>query len=198
MEDLVRGGPPVLPGTAAEDPRSAERPEHRLERAGSRGVAARSSTPCAIFVPDGVTRWLNRRATSRARSASSRQRALEMLLDDPLGAAELGERRARRTSRASLALDLPEPLHHELEIRRLDARRALALRDEPAARQPPLDPAGRDLVEHGLDELVARPSTCGPAELVVPRSGPTIAARAAARVEVVEPQDVPEQPGSAP
>ena len=79
---------------------------------------------------------------------------LEMLLDDLLGAAELRERRGAQDVRAALALDLPEPLQHELQIRRLDAARPLAFLDEPAAGEVPLDPAGGDLVEHRLDELV--------------------------------------------
>ena len=50
------------------------------------------------------------RDESRSSVVQARERALEMLLDDPLGAAELRQRRRAQHVRATLALDLPEPL----------------------------------------------------------------------------------------
>ena len=110
---------------------------------------------CAIFVPDGVTRWLNSRATrSRSpssRPASARSRCSSTIRSAPPSSASVV---ARSTIGAALALDLPEPLEHELEVWRLDAALAPPFVNEATPGRVLLDPAGGDLVEHGLDELV--------------------------------------------
>ena len=122
----------------------------------------------------------------------TRERALEVLLDDLLGAAEPLQRRGAQRRRALFALDLPEPLEHQLEIGSLDAPRPLALVDEPAAGEALLDPARSDLVEHRLDELVLG-RDLGAAELGVGAQRPLDRrARRGAR-QVVEPQQVAEQ-----
>ena len=84
----------------------------------------------------------------------SGERTLEVLLDDLLCAAELIQRRRPQRVRAALALDLPEALEHQLEIWRLDSSRTLAFVHEAPAGEALLDPAGGDLVEHRLDQLV--------------------------------------------
>ena len=48
---------------------------------------------------------------------------------------------------------VPEPLHHELEIRRLDADDAVAALDGSAARLADADLAGQHLLQHGVDEF---------------------------------------------
>ena len=53
------------------------------------------------------------------------QRALQMLVDDVPGATEALERLDPQGVRAGRALLVPQPLHHELEIRRLDPGAAL-------------------------------------------------------------------------
>ena len=47
---------------------------------------------------------------------------------------------------------LPEALHDELEIRRLDPPTDVAALDAPEAAERRLDLTGTDLVEHPLDE----------------------------------------------
>ena len=100
-----------------------------------------------------------------------------MLADDGPRAADRAERRETQLARALLPLALPQPLEHELEIRRLDAG------------------VGRRLVEHRLDERVLRRERL-PAELAVAgeraedRGAPGLA------VEPVEPQQVREQLGN--
>ncbi len=51
-----------------------------------------------------------------------RHRAFEVLLDDVLGTAERVERLGAQGSRTRRPLLVPEALHDELEVRRLDAR----------------------------------------------------------------------------
>ena len=115
-----------------------------------------------------------------------------MLLDDPLGSAELGQGLRPQAVGASRPLDLPEPLEHELEIGRLHPPLGPRLVHEPTPRQMLLDPAGGDLVQHGLDEVVVRENLRAAELGVCPERaldrGPGRRAR-----QVVEPEDVPEQ-----
>ena len=67
-----------------------------------------------------------------------RQRAIEVLTDDSLSAAQLGESGGAEYARATCGLLVPEALHHQLEVGRLDS---LSIAER-----------GR-LLEHGLDEL---------------------------------------------
>ena len=52
-------------------------------------------------------------------------RAVEVFPDDRTCAAQLVERRGSKNVRAALALLVPHPFHHELEVRGLDAARLL-------------------------------------------------------------------------
>ena len=117
-----------------------------------------------------------------------------MLLDDPARATELRERLRAQDGRAASALLLPDPLHHQLEIRRLDPTSAPAALDDPAAREPPFDPARRDLVDDRRHEcrLGYHLRSADRLEL-----GQRFHDRGAGGidVEVIEPEHVPEQPG---
>ena len=67
----------------------------------------------------------------------------------------------RRRARGSL--DLPETLHHELEVRRLDpACAAVRLRDRPEPARPELDLTRTDAVQHVLDERRPPPAPAPP------------------------------------
>ena len=101
-----------------------------------------------------------------------------MRAHDRLGTAEAAQRLRAQHARACLALGLPDPLHHELQVGRLDPARAVELH----------------LPQHAVDErrtrcpsLVARRQARSSGS-----SGPTMAARAAETVEMVEPQPVRE------
>ena len=63
-----------------------------------------------------------------------RHRAFEMLFDDVLRTPETLERRSAQLAGARSALLLPDALHHELEVRRLDPRRRL---DSPSTAPSP-------------------------------------------------------------
>ena len=123
VEDLVADAAALL--ERAQDPALARawRARAAARRPGPAPKSARSATSCAIFVPDGVTRWLkSRAATSFCVRRQLRHRALEMLLDDVLRTAETLERLGPQHVGARGALLVPEPLHDELEVRRLDPR----------------------------------------------------------------------------
>ena len=47
-------------------------------------------------------------------------RVVEVRLDDLLRPTEVGERLRPQLERAEFPLALPQPLHHELQVRRLD------------------------------------------------------------------------------
>ena len=66
------------------------------------------------------------------------ERSADVLTDDGTRAADRAERREPQLARARLSLALPQPLEHELEVRRLDAA------------------LGRSLVEHRFDESLLR------------------------------------------
>ena len=70
-------------------------------------------------------------------------RALEMLLDDVLRAPEALERLEPKDVGAGRALLLPQPLHDELEVRRLDPRAVVAALDRPERRRAPARSARR-------------------------------------------------------
>ena len=87
------------------------------------------------------------------RRLQRREGALEVVGDDPAAAAEPVEGLDAELVPAGADLDLPQPLHHELEERRLDPRRPVrgrTLRLGGAAGGG--DPADGDLVEHSFDE----------------------------------------------
>ena len=124
-------------------------------------TAARSEASCAIFVPDGVTRWSKRRAAiSRCSGVERLDRPLEMIGDDLARAAERVERlgpqrrraarRARRprgaASRAggtaprsrvrAVLLDRAEPARARARSGPRRRRRARARRARPRRRRP--------------------------------------------------------------
>ena len=82
----------------------------------------------------------------------ARERAFEMLLDDPARTTQLGQRRRVEDERPPPALHLPEPLHHQLQVRRLDTATATSAGDDTAAGEPSFDPTGRDLVDDRRDQ----------------------------------------------
>ena len=82
-----------------------------------------------------------------------RQHLAEVAGDDPLGAAELFEGRQRQAALAALHGGRPQPLHHQLQERRLHAvaagvRGSRGGRARLTQRQPP----GSHLVEHRVDQ----------------------------------------------
>ena len=81
-----------------------------------------------------------------------RHRMLEVVLDDLRGAAELGERLSPEQLRATFGLDLPQPAHDELQVRRLDPIVVSRGGDDTPAHRSELDPPGRNLVENSVDE----------------------------------------------
>src|SRR5207237_6918571 len=126
------------------------------------------------------------------RRRKRRHRALEVLGDDPLGTAEAGERREPKRGRAGRPLLLPEALHDELEVGRLDPAGVTGARDRAAAVHAVVDPAALHLVEDGLDErgLDARPLA---AELAVALEGADDRLAPTRPVEMVEPEVVAEE-----
>ena len=109
------------------------------------------------------------------------ERSLEMLLDDSLGSAELGERRCAQDVRASRAFDLPETLQDELEVRRLDAARRSGSSTSPRpVRCRSILPAATSSNTASTSSSSAVTPT--PPSSAYTLSGPSIAARAAARV----------------
>src|SRR4051794_8352638 len=58
-----------------------------------------------------------------------RERAFEMLADDRLGAAQAVQRPAPEYTSLSGTLCVPDPLEHELQIRRFDPRTARLVED---------------------------------------------------------------------
>ena len=198
VEDLVPRSAAVPAGHGADDPLRVEASRARPEPlGGSPAYRQRSSTACAIFVPGRRHEVVEEprdhdlarsRRGPRARARGAPRRSARHRRARPAS-------RARSTSEPRCALDLPEPLEHELEVRRLDAPRRAALVDEPATGEAPLDPAGRDLVERPPRRARPRPSL-RPAELRVARSGPSIAERAAARVRWSSRRTLPNKPGT--
>ena len=117
--------------------------------------SARSEASCAIFVPDGVTRWSKSRAAiSRWAGRQRLDRPLEVIGHDLAGAAERIERLDPQRRRPRRALDVPHALHDELEVRRLDAARRPVFLDRSDASGAELDPPRADAVQDALDEHV--------------------------------------------
>ena len=87
------------------------------------------------------------------RPGQCREGAVDVVVDDLLRPAEPAERLDAEPRRACRPFLVPEPLHHELEIRRLDADDAVAALDGSAARLADADLAGQHLLQHDVDEL---------------------------------------------
>src|SRR2546426_12208246 len=77
---------------------------------------------------------------------------LEMVLDDPRGAPELGQCLPPKLPRSPIRLDLPQPAHHKLQVRRLDAIVVARGGYETPTDRAELDAPSRDLVEDSHDE----------------------------------------------
>ena len=131
-----------------------------------------------------------RAATSRWSGASACSASLEVRADDRLRTAELVERRAPQDAASlALALRVPEPLHDELEVRRLDAAGlprcggGRAGRARPSATRPTSTWSSTASTSSGSISIGARARARCTAS-----SGPVIARRRGAAVEAVERQ----------
>ena len=119
-------------------------------------------------------------------------RALEVVGHDLPGAAEQLEGCRTQRGRTGGALDVPQPLHHELQVRSLDpARGAVALGDAETARAE-LDSSRADAVEDTLDEHVLGDDLLA-FELAPALQGPDDRRPPGNPIEPVETQDVREQ-----
>ena len=87
------------------------------------------------------------------RPGQFRESAVDVVVDDLLGPAEPAERLDPEPLRSCRPFLVPEPLHHELEIGRLDADDAVAALDGSAAGLADADLAGQHLLQHGVDEF---------------------------------------------
>ena len=111
--------------------------------------------------------------------------AIEMRANDSLRSSQLVQRRRRNVREPASSFGVPQPFHDELEKRRLDPAVGVVIfighgtTTDVAERHP----AGRHLVEHGLDELgLDRDLRSAESASSLYRStGPTIAWRAAVR-----------------
>ena len=104
---------------------------------------------------------------------------------------------ARRTVDPDCTLLVPEALHHELEIRRLDPRAVLRAFDRPEPAERRLDLAGADLVENALDELGLDDHRLAGQLGVAFEPAAAIAARAALRSRRSRRRVFPNRPGNA-
>ena len=153
MEDLI---PPALVGP--QDAVLDEGREHRAHR--------RLRGPGELRQVRSLVRDLRPRRRDemveeerRERLLLRRQRfdrTLQVVGDDLARAAELLQRRRAQGRRAGGALDFPQPLHHELEVRGLDPRAAVPVDGALARRGAELDLPCADAVEHVVDELRPR------------------------------------------
>ena len=75
-----------------------------------------------------------------------------MIRDDLARSAELVQRGNPQGARSRSALDVPQALHDELEVRGFDAQRSTVPLDGPDTARAELDPADTDSVEDAFDE----------------------------------------------
>src|SRR6476469_10344635 len=80
-------------------------------------------------------------------------RMLEVVLDDACSTAKFLKALSPQELRLTLGLDLPQPGHDELEIRRLDAVIGSYVADDSTTHRADLDSAGRDLVKDCCYEI---------------------------------------------
>ena len=143
---------PRRPAAGCGEP-PAPRARRAPPRSGTPAYPARSGAAWAILAPDGVTSCRNSAdAIACCAGVNVRHRALEVGRDDLGCAAEALERGRPQRGGALLPLHLPEPFHHELEVRRLDPLLACLLLHRPAAAETAADPPRRHLVENRLGE----------------------------------------------
>ena len=131
-------------------------------------------------------------AMSRCSGRERLDRPLEVVGDDLPRAAEPGERRGAKRRRAARALDVPQALHHELEVRRLDPGRAAVPARvprppgpssmRPAPTPSSTSPTSSSSIDHIPFELAPKRSS-GSDDRRPPRGA----------IEPVQPQDVAEQ-----
>src|SRR5204863_4466348 len=188
VEDLVAlASAGAVDGT--DDALAAENVQHRRDVGLSNRRVLREVTRAVGDLPSGGRDKVveHRRGDVLLFRLQPAESPLEMRPDDRLRAAELVERRQAENGRSPLALDLPEPLQHELQVRRLDP--LLVRLDAAAARATDVDLARGDLVEHCLDQLRLDANVLT-RELVVALDRADDRRARAAPVEVVEPEVV--------
>ena len=125
VKDLIARAGAVPRRQRAYDPRLGEVAQHYFEAA---VLVARVAGEIGDTVGDLRSGWRDQlveesRCQLAAAFVERGEGALEVLLHDPVGAPKLRERLGPEHVRVSRALDLPEALEHELEVRRLDASR---------------------------------------------------------------------------
>ena len=125
-------------------------------------------------------------------------RLAQVRSDDRLRTAELVERLAPQNAGASTLLRVPEPLHDELEIRRLDGA-GLPLGGGLAVELAQQDATDLHLVEHRLEELLLDLDRRPVRELVVPLERADDSCPGGGPVEPLQSQivaeDVRDEPG---
>ena len=132
-----------------------------------------------------------RDAASRSLWERPASAPVEVLFDDPVCASEPLERLEAQRIGAACRLLVPEALHHQLQVRRLDPSGRLLRAAAPF--DPGADAARGDLVEHALGESGGERR--GPALGVRERSFHGLAS--GARVQALEHQEVAERRGRA-
>ena len=122
------------------------------------------------------------------------ERALEVVFDHLLSSTQPAQGVERQRAGAGCLLDLPQPLHHELQVGGLDGLGRSRLGGPTPARLPVVEHACLDLSEHGIDERrLDFDSLVGRGKLVVDAHGPDDRRAAGLAVESLEPQPVREQ-----
>ena len=161
VEDLVAGlRPPPAPSTGRTiRSRPSVASTGTTRRSSTDAYSARSPAPWAIFVPEGVTRY---RKTSAATSCSVWRQLLDGAVEMRCGRSTL----RRRAARASRARNTFEPCSRSSSQTRSSTswRYGASMRPssalpggEATARLAEVDLSRRGLVEHGFDQLAARP-----------------------------------------
>ena len=122
---------------------------------------------------------------------------LQVGLHDRLCSAELPERVEPQSLRALLMFLVPDPFHHELQVRRFDAALVRFTGREPAPRLAQVDLSRRGLVENGLDQFgLDLDRVPGGLVVALDRLDNRLSGRAA--VEMIEPKVVREEVRDAP
>ena len=166
---------PLTPRTRRSRESVSSRP--RSSSASTSAYSARSAASCETFRPEGVTSCRTTRAAASCSGSVRRSSAPWTCSRTTARAPPIALKRGQpQRTGADRALSLPQPLEHELEVRRLDAR------------------LGRRLVQHRLDEGVLRREVLS-AQLAVAGKRAEDRRAAGLPVEPVEAEQVPEQLG---
>ena len=161
--------------------RERGRARRRSRPAEAPANSARSDASCAIFVPDGVTRWSKSRAAIVAAAGRERlDRPLEVIGHDLSRAAEPLERRGPQRRRTRRALDVPDRCMTSWRYG------ASMPRAPPFASTRPEPPGPSSIRPAPTPSSTRSTSTssvvhCSPSSSLQRSSGRTIAARPAAR-----------------